>query len=132
VSELRLPACPICGAQGSLFRQTMERAGQSFVWYECQHCGSVLLWMGEDQWAYQKVGRAQKSHLLKRPMTAEDLRGLVPTVEEMPPPAPSIEPPPSARRTGMPRLLFVAIIVTGACVLVAAALMIVANSGLST
>lgn len=84
MSELNLPACPICHAKDSLSRQTMERAGQPFVWYECRECGSVLLWMGDDRWAYQKVGREDKAHLLKQPMTASELRMLLPSVEEEP------------------------------------------------
>jgi len=53
MSELNLPACPICHAQNSLFRKTLERTGQTFTWYECRECSSVLLWLGGDQWAYQ-------------------------------------------------------------------------------
>lgn len=73
MSELSLPACPICFAKGSLFRQTMKRAEQDLVWYECRECGSVLLWMGHDKWVYQQVGRKDKQHLLKQPVTVADL-----------------------------------------------------------
>jgi len=61
MSELSLPACPICFAKVSLFRQTMERAEQEFVWYECRECGSVLLRMAGDRWTYQKVGQQEKT-----------------------------------------------------------------------
>jgi hypothetical protein len=82
MSELDLPKCPICHAVDSLTRETLARAGQPFTWYECQECGSVLLWIGDDQWAYQKVGREEKAYLLKRPMTVSELQALLPQVEE--------------------------------------------------
>jgi len=47
--ELNLPQCPICLAKDSLSRQTMERAGKSYLWYECRECGSVLLSVGDDR-----------------------------------------------------------------------------------
>ena len=73
MSELSLPACPICFAKGSLFRQAMKKADQEFVWYECRGCGSVLLWIGNGRWVYQKIGCEDKVHLLKLPMTEADL-----------------------------------------------------------
>ena len=82
MSELSLATCPICHAQDSLSRETMERAGRPFTWYECRECGSVLLWMGEDRWAYQKLGREEKSHLLKQPLTLDDLQALLAQAEE--------------------------------------------------
>ncbi len=82
MSQLNLPACPICFAEDSLSRKTMKKDGQLFIWYECQRCGSVLLWMGEDQWAYQKIGREDKAYLLKREITFNDLRSLLPQVTE--------------------------------------------------
>jgi hypothetical protein len=39
----------------------MDRAGKPFTWYECQDCGSVLLWLEEDRWTYQKVGREDQA-----------------------------------------------------------------------
>jgi hypothetical protein len=77
MSELRLPVCPICGATASLSRRTLDRQGESWLWYECQECGSVLLSLGDDQWAYQKVMRDDKAYLLKQPMTASELLDLV-------------------------------------------------------
>jgi hypothetical protein len=79
---LQLPACPICGATDSLVRQVLDRADHPRTAYGCWECGSVLVWLGDDlwlqsdRWAYQHVGRAEKRHLLHRPMTAADLRRL--------------------------------------------------------
>jgi hypothetical protein len=84
MSELNLPACPICLAKDSLSRQTLEREGKPFIWHACAECESVLLWLGDDQWAYQKVGREDKTYLLKQPMTTSDLRELLPSIEEVP------------------------------------------------
>jgi hypothetical protein len=81
VSELNLPMCPICCAEDVLSRQTMERAGKPFTWYECAECGSVLLWLGDDEWAYQKVGREEKEHLLRQPLTLDELQALLPRPE---------------------------------------------------
>ena len=80
--ELNLPACPICQAQNSLSLQTMDRAGKPFTWYECQECGSVLLWQEDDRWTYQKVGREDQSYLLKKPLSAADLHYLVELPDE--------------------------------------------------
>jgi hypothetical protein len=80
---LDLEACPICRTRGSLSRQTVEKEGRPYIFYECAECGSVLLWLGQDlwwtkdRWAYQKVGREDKVHLLKRPLTADDLWALL-------------------------------------------------------
>jgi hypothetical protein len=82
--ELSLPACPICHAEDSLTPETMESAGQPFTWYECQECDSVLLWMGDDRWAYQKIAREDKAYLLKQPMTERELRELLPSTQEVP------------------------------------------------
>jgi hypothetical protein len=57
----------------------MEREGQHFVWYECTECGSVLLWVGDDQWTYQKVGRKHETHLLKKTLTSSELQKMVET-----------------------------------------------------
>ena len=83
--KLDLPQCPICYAKDSLARESMERAGRPFMWYECQECGSVLLWMGDDQWAYQQVGLEDKQHLLRQPFTTEELRQMSRTDVEPPP-----------------------------------------------
>jgi hypothetical protein len=78
VSELDLSGCPICLARDSLLHHSTEMQAQTFTWYECRECASVLLWMGDDQWAYQKVGREDKADLLKQPMTSDELRTLLP------------------------------------------------------
>jgi hypothetical protein len=84
MSVLDLPVCPICLARDSLSRKTMDQQEQSWVWYECQECRSALLWIGDDQWAYQKVTREDKASLLKKPMTARELQDLLPLPEEAP------------------------------------------------
>ena len=89
MSELNLPTCPICHARNSLSLKTLDRGEQSFLWYECRECGSVLLWVGGGRWAYQKVGRENKTHLLKQPMTAAELEALVEV-----PVQPSVAPAP--------------------------------------
>jgi hypothetical protein len=65
-----------------------EVAGRWRVWYECGHCGSVLLWIGHDQWTYRKVGRKDRESLLKQPLTLDDLRALL----EQPPARQAKEP----------------------------------------
>ncbi len=113
MSQLNLPVCPICQARDSLSPETMNRGEQSFLWYECAECGSVLLSAGDDRWAYQKVGREDKGHLLKQSMTVAELQALVevpdqPSVEpelavhtvpaealDAPPEPPSVEPEPA-------------------------------------
>ncbi|MGC9333078.1 MAG: hypothetical protein ACP5JJ_02950 [Anaerolineae bacterium] len=87
MSRIDLSICPICSAQDSLSYQTMEVRGRSHEWYECAECGSALLWLGDDQWVYQKVGREDKAHLLKKPMSEKELLALLPKPEE-PAPAP--------------------------------------------
>jgi hypothetical protein len=83
MSVLNVSACPICHANDSLSRETIERAEQSFVWNECSECGSVLMWMGDDQWAYQRVGQEDKAYILKQPMTLGEIERLLPPVEEV-------------------------------------------------
>jgi hypothetical protein len=81
--ELNLPACPICQAQNSLSVETIDRAGKPYSWYQCQECGSVLLWLDDDRWAYQKIGRQDQEHLLKQPLTAVELHYLVDVPDEL-------------------------------------------------
>lgn len=59
--ELSLLACPVCHAQNSLSRYSRAMPEQTCVWYECKDCRSVLLWIGDGRWAYQKIGRAVKN-----------------------------------------------------------------------
>ena len=79
---LYLPVCPICGAKNSLVRQVLARTDQTRTSYACWECGSVLVWLGDDlwlqndRWAYQLVGREDKLHLLHEPLTADELREL--------------------------------------------------------
>lgn len=80
--NLDLPICPICEAAGSLSRREMELSGRLYTWYECAACGSALLWAGDDRWVYQKIGLEEMAHLLKQPMTVEELVGLLPVTEE--------------------------------------------------
>ena len=77
MSELSLPLCPICHARDSQSRETLERAGQAFTWYECQECGSSLLWVGDDSdagllldWA---LGHQGVRVVVKRPQGAPTL-----------------------------------------------------------
>ena len=76
--ELLLGICPICHTPDSISHQSRVMQGRTYIWYECQACGSVLLSLGNDRWAYQKIGVAGKGHLLKKPMTAAELQALVP------------------------------------------------------
>jgi hypothetical protein len=82
MAVLDLLACPICQAQTSLARQNTKTEGRSRITYECLECGSVVLWLGDDlwlsadRWAYQKVGRKEMAHLLRRSMTVDELRKL--------------------------------------------------------
>ncbi|MFN2291576.1 MAG: hypothetical protein ACK2UC_10335 [Anaerolineae bacterium] len=80
--QLSLSVCPICHEQDSLSYEKMEVRGRSHEWYECAECGSALLWLGDDQWAYQKVGREDKAHLLKQPMSENELLALLPEQED--------------------------------------------------
>lgn len=52
--------------------------GTDYVWYECGMCGSALLSVGDGRWAYQKITRPGREHLLRKPMTVSDLRRLLP------------------------------------------------------
>jgi hypothetical protein len=63
----------------------MEVRGRSHEWYECAECGSALLWLGDDQWAYQKVGREDRADLLKKPLSEEELRALLPEPQDIAP-----------------------------------------------
>lgn len=85
MSELSLSACPICQAANSLSRQERTMQERAYVWYECRECGSVLLWLGGEQWAYQKVGRPEKAHLLKQPLTQGELAALAQPAAVEPP-----------------------------------------------
>jgi hypothetical protein len=76
MSELDVSRCPICQTSRRLVRQVREVQGQSFVWYECPECASALLWSGGDRWVYQKVGRADRQYLVKRPLTTVELQAL--------------------------------------------------------
>jgi hypothetical protein len=71
--RLNLSACPICDSRDSLSRQASSVEGHEIVWYECRQCSSFLLWAGNDQWIYQRVGRKEKAHLLKQPLTTAAL-----------------------------------------------------------
>jgi hypothetical protein len=82
MSRLNLSTCPICQAQDSLSRETMDRAGQTFTWYQCQACGSVLLWQDDDLWTYQKIGREDQTHLLRQPLTVAELQALAGVPDE--------------------------------------------------
>jgi hypothetical protein len=83
MSELNLPACPICQAPGNLVRQTRTMQDQTYTWYECQSCRSVLLSLGNDKWAYQKIGIEGQSQLLKKPLGVAELRDLLPTIQPL-------------------------------------------------
>jgi hypothetical protein len=84
---LDLPACPICLAQDGPSRHIESFDNRSYTWYECPQCGSVLLAVG-DRWAYQKIGLASKAHLLKQPLTHQELCTLL-----SPPPGPVQDAP---------------------------------------
>jgi hypothetical protein len=78
VSELELPACPICHAENSLFRRSIEEHGHTFSGYECQECESILSQEGDERWVYLTVGHEDKEYLLNEPLTSEDLWALLP------------------------------------------------------
>jgi len=84
MSELNLSACPICHAADGLSRRVYKLPDKTYVSYECQACNSVLLWLGGERWAYQKVGVASMAHLSKRPLTTGDLRALLPSTQPKP------------------------------------------------
>jgi len=137
--ELSLPACPICFAEDSLSRRTAKKDEQTFVWYECQECGSVLLWMGGDRWAFQKVGQDEKAHLLKQPMTIAELRKLTLPAEEFAASHSTTEVRPDVRhaepikvstgkqpaRGGPTRLLLVGVVLTLVCFIGAVIVMVI-------
>jgi hypothetical protein len=105
--KLALPACPICYVPDSLFRQQAVMAGDEYIWYECEACGSALMWVGGGRWAYQKIGRAAghgaRRVELRKPMTAAALWRLLPPAESMPEASPPVAPAPSVpRRAGEP------------------------------
>ena len=155
MSQLNLQVCPICYETGSLVRQTKTVQGTAYLWYECQHCSSVLLWMGGDTWTYQKVGLPDKAHLLKQPLSAIELEKILapppPALDDAPAEsivrdAPAVPPPLPARasREGaeapagagqapakrQPRLLGIGVVVVGlSLVIVAAALLLLAPPG---
>jgi hypothetical protein len=83
MSQISLSTCPICHAQNTLSYERMEFKGRSHEWYECTECGSALLWLGDDRWAYQKIGRQDMAHLLKEPMSEQELLALLPEEEEV-------------------------------------------------
>lgn len=91
MSQLSLSVCPICHEQDTLSHEKMEVRGRSHEWYECAECGSALLWLGDDQWAYQKVGRQDKAHLLKKPLSQDDLMALLPDQAEAAPEPQAVE-----------------------------------------
>lgn len=95
MAELNLSACPICQARDRLVRQTRTVRETSYVWYECQQCGSVLLQAGANTWTYQKIGRADMSYLLKRPLTMPELQAMAPSrPTPVPEPVPGMAPEP--------------------------------------
>jgi hypothetical protein len=84
MSELNLSACPICHAADGLSRRVYKLPDKNYVSYECRACGSALLWLGGQRWAYQKVGVASMAHLNKRPMTVAELHALLPVARPKP------------------------------------------------
>lgn len=82
MSELSLSLCPICHAPNSLSRSQREVSGQAYVWYDCGECASALLWVGGDQWIYQKIGRPEKEHLLKQLLSLDELESMLPVAQD--------------------------------------------------
>lgn len=80
--NLSLSVCPVCDARDSLSRQSAAVQDHEMVWYECQKCSSFLLWAGDDQWIYQKVGRQEKAHLLKQTLTTAELEAMAEAAAE--------------------------------------------------
>jgi Na+-transporting methylmalonyl-CoA/oxaloacetate decarboxylase gamma subunit len=82
MAVLDLTQCPICHARDSLTRQTVQLESRTHVTYECQACGTLLAWLGDDmwldadRWSFQKVGRPEHADLLYRSMTVAELRKL--------------------------------------------------------
>lgn len=77
MSNLHVSVCPVCGSADSLFRQTTAVQDHEIVWYECRVCSSFLLWVGEDRWIFQKVGREDKAQLLKQTLSTAELEAMV-------------------------------------------------------
>ncbi|MGD9049590.1 MAG: hypothetical protein PVF77_16150, partial [Anaerolineae bacterium] len=105
MSVLELPACPICHAENSLFRNLTEKQGGTFSGYECQECESILLREGEDRWVYLTVGRKDKEHLLNEPLTSEDLWALLSQPKETVAPTKGDEVPLVAEQASQPNQL---------------------------
>jgi hypothetical protein len=82
MAVLDLVVCPICRARDSLARQTTQLESRIHVTYECQQCGTLLAWLGDemwleaDRWSFQKVGLPERADLLYRSMTVAELRQL--------------------------------------------------------
>jgi hypothetical protein len=106
---LELPACPICHAENSLFRNFTEKQGGTFSGYECQECESILLREGDDRWIYLAVGRKDKEHLLNEPLTSEELWALLSpagtTVEPVPGDETQLVAEQASRPNGLRRIL---------------------------
>jgi len=104
MAVLDLTQCPICHARNSLTRQTVQLESRLHVTYECQACGTLLAWLGDDmwldadRWSFQKVGRPERAELLYRSMTVAELRKLA--GEPPPPDVPGLVK--QARRTKAP------------------------------
>jgi hypothetical protein len=87
--------------------------------------------VGDDQWAYQKVGREDWAHLLKKPMSAVELQALLEAQERSVvapvPPEPTDPPTTQAvcpgqpepvlekRRSGVSKWLVVGLALIGVC-----------------
>jgi hypothetical protein len=95
----------------------------------------VLLSLGDDRWAYQKVGLEDKAHLLQQPITPVELQALV-EVPDQPPlaPTPAVQavptealdaPPeptatmPEKERKGLSRWVVLGAVVVGMCFVLA-------------
>lgn len=82
MAVLDLTRCPICHARDTLMRQTVQLESRTHVTYECQACGTLLAWLGDemwleaDRWSFQQVGRPERADLLYRSMTVAELRKL--------------------------------------------------------
>jgi hypothetical protein len=104
-----LPACPICQAEDSLFRNWIEKQGVTFSGYECQECESILVREGDDRWVYLTVGRKDREHLLNEPLTSEDLGALLAqagaTVDSVPGDETQLVTEQAGRSNGLRRLL---------------------------
>ncbi len=109
MSELELPACPICHAEDSLFRNLTEKQGGTFAGYVCQECESILVREADDRWVYLTVGRKAKEYLLNEPLTSEDLQALLSptgaTVGSVPGDETQLVAEQAGRSNGLKRLL---------------------------